>query len=353
MEEDYQLVTVEEMRDILKERGELDEYYPGHFLSLDEETGLYYTDYFTRELPELVHSHLLVEQMMQDPDKVDWARVTGGYRNFLIASIEDDYQNPLVWIKELPGEIRESMVVVGKVAVRKPFESRRGDSFFHDLFYNVRPLWFADNLPLADQYIEYLDSKYKGMTAWNFLWEEKKRWDEISQNEDFSIMPDMFHWHIGYIERYRGEAKAAEIVRKFREDWPDIVAMKLFGISRMSEQQVEEFRQALFEGMDRNMRRWEAEVAKKAEKVGESNESFSLLTDECHVEKKEAKVISELRAACKGTAVGLWKVIRENEALGYLGTRDLEASVIYRAFTEYFGKLPYTERNFRDARGKV
>ena len=82
------------------------------------------------------------------------------------------------------------------------------------------------------------------------------------------------------------------------------------------------------------------------------NKQFSLLTDACISEKKEAKVISELRAACKSTAVGLWKVIRTNEALDYLGTRGMQTSKIYRAIVDYFGELPYSERNFRDARDK-
>lgn len=90
----------------------------------------------------------------------------------------------------------------------------------------------------------------------------------------------------------------------------------------------------------------------KEEKEEKAEKSFSLLTDTCHAEHKEVKVISELRAACKGTAVGLWKVIRENEALDYLGTKGMQTSKIYRAIVDYFGDLPYSERNFRDARDK-
>ena len=120
-------------------------------------------------------------------------------------------------------------------------------------------------------------------------------------------------------------------------------------MERMTDEQISEFESILFNGFDELLSEWEKD---KEEKVVEDGKRFSLLTDACIEEGKEAKVISELRAACKGTAVGLWKVIRENEALGYLGTHGMQTSKIYRAIVDYFGELPYTERNFRDARDK-
>ena len=80
---------------------------------------------------------------------------------------------------------------------------------------------------------------------------------------------------------------------------------------------------------------------------------FTLLTDLCCKENKVAAVEAELRAACKGTAVELWRVIRTNEALGYMAANNLQTAKVYRAFRDYFGELPYTERNFRDARDKA
>lgn len=80
---------------------------------------------------------------------------------------------------------------------------------------------------------------------------------------------------------------------------------------------------------------------------------FPLLTELCYQEHKEDAVIADIRAACQGTAIGLWKVIRINEALGYIiPTENLSAELIYDRFTEYFGKLPYNQRNFRNARNK-
>lgn len=80
---------------------------------------------------------------------------------------------------------------------------------------------------------------------------------------------------------------------------------------------------------------------------------FPLLTEQCYKEHKEDVVIVDLRAACRGTATALWKVIRTNEALGYIKASHLDSAKIYTYFTDYFGALPYNERNFRGARNKV
>ena len=85
----------------------------------------------------------------------------------------------------------------------------------------------------------------------------------------------------------------------------------------------------------------------------EMRTGFSLLTEQCRKENKVSSVEAELRAACRGTAVELWRVIRTNEALGYLSANRLSTAKVYRAFMDYFGELPYTERNFRDARDKA
>ena len=119
-------------------------------------------------------------------------------------------------------------------------------------------------------------------------------------------------------------------------------------MDKVDEKDIAAFEEHLFHGFDDLLEEWE----KDKEEVVTEGKQFSLLTDACISEKKEAKVISELRAACKSTAVGLWKVIRTNEALDYLGTRGMQTSKIYRAIVDYFGELPYSERNFRDARDK-
>lgn len=95
------------------------------------------------------------------------------------------------------------------------------------------------------------------------------------------------------------------------------------------------------------------EQAQKNILLMKKQSGFPLLTEQCYREHKEDTVIAELRAVCQGTAIGLWKAIRTNEALGYIiPTENLSAEKIYDYFTEYFGKLPYKKRNFREARNK-
>ncbi len=84
----------------------------------------------------------------------------------------------------------------------------------------------------------------------------------------------------------------------------------------------------------------------------EIRQGFPLITDQCRKENKMAEVDAQLKAACQGTAIELWRVIRLNEALGYMSVRHLNTRTVYNAIQDYFGPLPYTERNFRDARNK-
>ena len=54
--------------------------------------------------------------------------------------------------------------------------------------------------------------------------------------------------------------------------------------------------------------------------------------------------------ACYGSAQDLWQKIHEYELIGYLSTIDVDAAAIYAAICTYFGKLSYSERNFRKYR---
>ncbi len=88
------------------------------------------------------------------------------------------------------------------------------------------------------------------------------------------------------------------------------------------------------------------------EPVEEEKDCFPLLTEQCRKEGKVHAVENELRTACKGTAIGLWRAIRANEALGYIAAKHLDSRDVYNAFSAYFGDLPYKERNFRKARNE-
>lgn len=80
--------------------------------------------------------------------------------------------------------------------------------------------------------------------------------------------------------------------------------------------------------------------------------SFPYFTQKCYEQKRVDTVEAEIRAACKGSAETLWRVLWDNENLGYLETQHVDATKIYNEITKCFGKLPYTVRNFRAARSK-
>lgn len=80
--------------------------------------------------------------------------------------------------------------------------------------------------------------------------------------------------------------------------------------------------------------------------------AFPYFTRKCYDENRIETVEAEIRAACKGSAETLWRVLWDNENLGYLETQHVDATKIYNEITKHFGKLPYTVRNFRAARNK-
>ena len=81
-----------------------------------------------------------------------------------------------------------------------------------------------------------------------------------------------------------------------------------------------------------------------------SDSFFPYLTQKCFDEKRVNTVGAEIQAARKGTAESLWRTLWNNENLGYLEVEPIDASTLYRAIEKWYGKLPYTERNFRKAR---
>ena len=83
-----------------------------------------------------------------------------------------------------------------------------------------------------------------------------------------------------------------------------------------------------------------------------SDSRFPYLTQKCIQEKREETVDAEIQAARKGTAEDMWRTLWNNENLGYVEVKYIDATTLYRAIEKWYGKLPYTERNFRGARNK-
>lgn len=363
-------VTKEEMIDLLKERAKNTDKKIWQ-LEFDKNSGLYYTDYFVCN-GGLLQNHLLAEQMVEhieNGDELDWLRITNGYDFDIVPRIQHLIENPLVWVDEMPYELTRKYVVTGKVAEEKSSEERSTYSMYDFVrigINNERIDWFAKNLPTKNNLPNpdyYYDDVPDDMILWNLLLTDTLDLYFYNLN-DYSLEdphlhrklwpfcnPDNFRHEIGRIYTNFGAQKAAQIVRLLREDWQDIVVLKLFGSDKLTPEQIEEVRQCLFEGMDRNLRKWDAETPQQTASSSKPA-VFEFITDQCRKEGKVDAVEAELRAAAKGTAVAMWKTIRTNEALGYLSTKDVAASKIYKALTAYFGDLPYNERNFRDARNK-
>ncbi|MBQ7439430.1 MAG: hypothetical protein IJ548_02170 [Paludibacteraceae bacterium] len=82
-----------------------------------------------------------------------------------------------------------------------------------------------------------------------------------------------------------------------------------------------------------------------------SNPSFfSRITQTAYDKGIAQNVEDELRGACS-SAPKLIKTIRFNESMGYLNTRNLSSTFLYRLLDEHFG-LPFKLRTFQDARSK-
>lgn len=81
-------------------------------------------------------------------------------------------------------------------------------------------------------------------------------------------------------------------------------------------------------------------------------EHFKHITRKCINEKRVEAVDAEIRAACKGTAEGLWRTLWDNENLGYVSVQSVDATTLYHDIENFYGKLPYSERQFRSARSK-
>ena len=358
----YQLVTIEEMRELAKT-----EPYkvPESELEFDggESPEGEFNWYIRWDHPNLLRDHLLVEECL-NRFWINWRYTTKVYDPRTIAYMMYLWSHPLVWVP-IPEELSKGRIITGKVAEER-FVKRDSE------LIECTPLqwgtnfemldWFAEKLPIVDG-TEPILIDYKFSTLDIIQWYYITRndiemmsatWGENGKFDPSLLIPfdqRIFLSNLQTIAERHGGQKAAEIVRLLRKDWKRITTMKFFDIGKLTPEQVEEFRAGLFEGMDYYLEQWDAE----APKISTSNakpEAFDFITDQCRKEGKAETLEAELKAAAKGTAVAMWKTIRTNEALGYLSTKDVAASKIYKALTAYFGALPYNERNFRDARNK-
>lgn len=88
------------------------------------------------------------------------------------------------------------------------------------------------------------------------------------------------------------------------------------------------------------------------EKPDNGNDHFPYLTKKCFEQKQVDAVEAEIQAAKTGTAEDMWRTLWDNENMGYLNVKHINATSLYHDIEKWYGKLPYKERNFRDARNK-
>lgn len=94
------------------------------------------------------------------------------------------------------------------------------------------------------------------------------------------------------------------------------------------------------------------DVASAEDKPEQKSEYFPYLTKKCIEQKRVDAVEAEIQAARKGTAETMWRTLWNNENLGYLEVEYIDATTLFRDIEKWYGKLPYKERNFREARNK-
>lgn len=100
------------------------------------------------------------------------------------------------------------------------------------------------------------------------------------------------------------------------------------------------------------VRKFMTDDVEPIQEVKPDTDFFPYLTRKCFDEKRVATVEAEIQAARKGTAEALWRTLWNNENLGYIEVEHVDATTLYREIEKHYGKLPYKERNFRDARNK-
>ena len=356
-------VTVEELEEIIKQKEyqtEIDDYLLN--LRKSERTGLLYTHLSFFLHPHWIASHILVEKCMQHPELYDWAEITDMYNFARIAEIVYVWMNPFIWIPRDDIHLQDC-IILGKVATQK-YDKSRNEQFIYDWLsqmYRERALFIADYRPKSEKDQQTNDGHkvLKGMIPWDLLITDGRQYikdiieDEINLEHDKGeFNPESFRENLQYIAEERSPQVAAELLRKLRKDWPSIVAWKCFGIDKISPEQVEKFRSCLFEGMDYYLEQWEAVNTEEVTAASKPT-CFPLITQECKKAGKVDSVEAEIRAACHGTAVGLWKILRTNDALNYIEPLEpWNAADLYRTISNYFGVLPFKERNFREARNK-
>lgn len=271
MYNDYPEVTKEEMLDLLDTEMFKQAYEERVFMGVcDRKTRLFYPDHFygiTQIDTPLPMAHMLAEEYMSRPyEDVDWARLTNFYDLNDMNMIAYLLYTKLVW--KTPAEftlLKDRFVIDGRIAVEVKDENYKWLDKLYEWQRKIEEeaiLYFADNLPVWNEDTGDGDDYYcmEGMIEWNRITSSciylgKEFFPKINY-----LSSSAFRDNIKLIAKKRGGTKAAEIIRKFQEDWPDIVHWGCFGIHTISDKEVKYFQKSLFEGFNRELRKWESDI---------------------------------------------------------------------------------------------
>jgi hypothetical protein len=239
------LVTIDEMRDVLKKRWQHSNSQDIADLKLDDQTGLYHANHSFLDCNDLLSNHLFAEQLYAKKNQVDWLRMTDCYDYKVVEKIDHILSNPLVWLP--PFDLRDEYVVVGDVAAELvPPENFYFDDGRYGFYNDMRErglLWFADTMPTKNDV--YDDYRYDDMPDTMILWDRFL----FGGYRDIRLSLD-------YIIAHRGHAKAVEIVERFRQEWNWFVTVKFYDFQKLDNYEKERYCRALFEELDPYLHSW-------------------------------------------------------------------------------------------------
>ena len=278
-EENYQLVSIEEMRELTKCKAY---YLPEEELKFEEWSGnLRCNVHINWWKPNLLRDHLLLEECMSRDD-IDWRFTTHAYDFRMIAYLRYLWYNPLVWVP-ISDDFKKKHIIDGRIAeeryVKRDYFAEPGTPIAYD-FSDEMLDWFVRKMPKPDgsEWTDILEANYviPDICLWHYLTTDDNALRiSITQGGAFDLSllklfsTYVFVANMKRIAEFYGGTKAAEILQLFRKDWQRIITLKLFNINKLTPEQIEEFRACLFEGMDYYLEQWEkeAEEEKKDEKA--------------------------------------------------------------------------------------
>lgn len=284
------ILTIDELKEFTKK----EQYKPQNADVLkfhkNKENGLLYTNVIHTPWANDLISHLLMETCIHDPDKYDWELMTDYYDYRRIADYVMIWLTPYTWLDAKDSDIY-GYLIEGRVA------SSEYDKFRREEVYNWAIKMLEERESLLGNYImqretdgEFEEGRtLKGMNIWSLLTTNPRKYiqfvfengrhpvGEESEGKVSYFDPDYFHSNIEKIADKFGSEKAEKVVKDLRKDWKHIVCFKLFNIDKISNQQVEEFRKLLFEGIDYYLEQWGEKTAKEPSKQSANLEDIFTL----------------------------------------------------------------------------